>query len=204
MFFCCCWPIGKCAKVLAFFDTLIVAVFAYKSFGMLMDTFNNLHWTTILSFLFFTSFLICHILGTVFIVLAHQKKIARYCLPRLVLISGLTVCSIIVLIFMATYFAGSAQSVNAFLFRVYEYFFGVPLTDSDKVELKHELRYYGVAFFLLAFLFFIYNVFELWLTIKFKQTLNDFEPVPTEPTAPQLSHNPAFAEPPLKSYPNMA
>uniref|UniRef100_A0A1I7TB61 PDR_CDR domain-containing protein n=1 Tax=Caenorhabditis tropicalis TaxID=1561998 RepID=A0A1I7TB61_9PELO len=88
---------------------------------------------------------------------------------------------------MITYFAGSAQSVNNFLFRVYEYFFGETLTDADRVELKHELR-----------------VITLWLTIKFKQSLNEFEPVPTEPTAPQLAHNPAYAEPPLKSYPNMA
>lgn len=50
----------------------------------------------------------------------------------------------------------------------------------------------------------IFSVFALWLTIKFKQSLNDFEPVPTEPTAPQLAHNPAYAQPPLKSYPNMA
>uniref|UniRef100_A0A1I7TB60 PDR_CDR domain-containing protein n=1 Tax=Caenorhabditis tropicalis TaxID=1561998 RepID=A0A1I7TB60_9PELO len=105
---------------------------------------------------------------------------------------------------MITYFAGSAQSVNNFLFRVYEYFFGETLTDADRVELKHELRYYGVGVFRPGHLVFIYNVITLWLTIKFKQSLNEFEPVPTEPTAPQLAHNPAYAEPPLKSYPNMA
>ncbi|UMM30834.1 hypothetical protein L5515_012558 [Caenorhabditis briggsae] len=204
MILCCCWPLGKCAKVLAAFDFLIVGFFFIKSCELLMETANDLHWTTIVSFLFFLGFIICQALGLFFIVLAAKKKCARYCLPRLVLIAGLTVCSLIVLIFMLTYFAGSAQSVNNFLFKVYEYFFGTVLTDAERVELKHELRYYGAAFFVLAALFFIYNVFALWLTIKFKQTLNEFEPVPTEPTAPQLAHNPAYAEPPLKSYPNMA
>ncbi|CAO4375559.1 unnamed protein product [Caenorhabditis nigoni] len=204
MILCCCWPLGKCAKVLAAFDFLIVGFFFIKSCELLMETANDLHWTTIVSFLFFLGFIICQALGLFFIVLAAKKKCARYCLPRLVLIAGLTVCSLIVLIFMLTYFAGSAQSVNNFLFKVYEYFFGTVLTDAERVELKHELRYYGAAFFVLAALFFIYNVFALWLTIKFKQTLNEFEPVPTEPTAPQLAHNPAYAEPPLKSNPNMA
>lgn len=76
---------------------------------------------------------------------------------RLVLIAGLTVCSLIVLIFMVTYFAGSAASVNTFLFRVYEYFFNETLEDTEKVELKHELRYYGASFFVLAATFFIYK-----------------------------------------------
>ncbi|CCD70586.1 Proteolipid protein 2 [Caenorhabditis elegans] len=84
MLLCCCWPLGKCAKVLACFDTLIVAIFAYKSFIILMETMNhNLHWTTVIAFLFFSMFLICEILGTIFIILAAQKKIARYCIPRL-------------------------------------------------------------------------------------------------------------------------
>ncbi|ULT97659.1 hypothetical protein L3Y34_005468 [Caenorhabditis briggsae] len=159
MILCCCWPLGKCAKVLAAFDFLIVGFFFIKSCEMLMETANDLHWTTIVSFFFFLGFIICQALGLFFIVLAAKKKCARYCLPRLVLIAGLTVCSLIVLIFMLTYFAGSAQSVNNFLFKVYEYFFGTVLTDAERVELKHELRYYGAAFFVLAALFFIYKKF---------------------------------------------
>ncbi|CAB3409319.1 unnamed protein product [Caenorhabditis bovis] len=201
MIFCCCWPIQKCCKVLALLDTVIVGYFAYKSTNNLMETWGNWHWTTIAPFLFFVAFFVCHVLGTVLLILGVKRNMAHYCLPRLVLISGLTVCSLICILVMIAYFTGASVSINAFIFRVYEYFFEQQLSDVEKVEMKHELIYYGIAFLILAIAFFVYNVLELMLTRKLQKSLNVFTAVPTAPPAP---YNPAYAAPPQKAYPNLA
>ncbi|KAK6013041.1 hypothetical protein OSTOST_21709 [Ostertagia ostertagi] len=38
MLLCCCWPVHKCVTVLSCFDTLIVAIFTYKSLNLLAHT----------------------------------------------------------------------------------------------------------------------------------------------------------------------
>lgn len=204
MVLCCCWPIHKCVQALSCLDTLVIAIFAYKSFDDFLSTSGDPHWTTIAAVLFFSAFFVCQLLGTVFIHLAHTKNIARYCLPRLVLICGLVVCSLILNIIMIVYFTGGSKAMNGFFFKAYEYFFDEQLSEVNKVELKYEIRNYAIVFFLLTVTFMIYSIFELYLTKKFKDTLRDFQAVPTEASAPQMSYNPEFAEPPKKVYPNIA
>lgn len=204
MLLCCCWPVHKCVTVLSCFDTLIVAVFAYKSLNLLTNTVNDPHWTTIVSSLFFICFFVCQLIATTFIILAQKRSIARYCYPRLVLIAGLTVCSAMACIVIMCYFGGAQSSMNQFIFRVYEYFFE-QIDDRERAELKSELRLYAGGFLALAFTFCVYSIFELLLTRKFYQTLDEFAPVPqAEPIAPlQPAYNPEFAQTPGKVYPNL-
>ncbi|CAI5447535.1 unnamed protein product [Caenorhabditis angaria] len=204
MFLCCCWPIQKLVKLLSCFDSLVIAIFAYNCIDTFMDTINNLHWTTIFSTFFFTFFLVCQLLATVLIFRAASKNIARYCLPRLVLIGGLAICSFAAIVFLIYYFAKGSTQLNEMLYSIIEYFTDEKLEDLERNEYKHQLRYYGVGFLVLASTYFMYNIFQLWLTFKFQSTLNDFEAVSTEPTAPQQSYNPDFGAPPTKYYPNDA
>ncbi|KAK6056595.1 hypothetical protein COOONC_05901 [Cooperia oncophora] len=41
MLLCCCWPVHKCVTVLSCFDTLIVAIFTYKSLNLLAHTIDD-------------------------------------------------------------------------------------------------------------------------------------------------------------------
>ncbi|KJH47375.1 hypothetical protein DICVIV_06538 [Dictyocaulus viviparus] len=110
----------NCFQLLSSFDTLIVGIFAYKSLNVLTRTIYEPHWTTIVSFLFFLCFFVCQLIATTFIILAQRKSVAHYCYPRLVLITGLTLCSSIACIVMIFYFAGSQAAMNNFFFRIYE------------------------------------------------------------------------------------
>ncbi|RCN37665.1 hypothetical protein ANCCAN_16415 [Ancylostoma caninum] len=203
MLLCCCWPVHKCVTVLSCFDTLIVTIFAYKSFNVLTDTIHDPHWSTIFSFLFFLCFAACQLIATIFIILAHKRNIAHYCYPRLVLITGLIVCSAIACIVMLIYFGGAQSSMNNFFFRMYEYFFE-KVDDIEKAELKSELKLYAAGFLALALTFCIYSIFELFLTRKFYQSLDEFTPVPqNDPSAPQPAFNPDFAQTPGKVYPDL-
>ncbi|GMT25307.1 hypothetical protein PFISCL1PPCAC_16604, partial [Pristionchus fissidentatus] len=130
MFLCCCWPVHKCATILSVFDTLIVSIFAYNVFKhlvagqtyvsprLLIKIYND--WMTAVAFLFCTGFLVCQVIGTVFIIMAPKKKIAHYCWPRLVLITGLLICGLIAVVVMGVYFSGKSAGMNNALISVYE------------------------------------------------------------------------------------
>ncbi|CAD6196233.1 unnamed protein product [Caenorhabditis auriculariae] len=121
-------------------------------------------------------------------------SLAHYCLPRLTLIAGLLICSIITFAVLCFYFAGGATTMNEFYYSVLEYFFGEELTDAEKVEMKYETRYYAVGFTALTIVFMIYCVFELLLTRKFYKQLNTFMPVSTEASAPPPAFNPEYSQ----------
>uniref|UniRef100_A0A1I7X7M4 Uncharacterized protein n=1 Tax=Heterorhabditis bacteriophora TaxID=37862 RepID=A0A1I7X7M4_HETBA len=170
-----------------------------------MDTINEPHWTTILSFLFFLSFLICQVIATGFVILAQKKNIAHYCWPRLVLITGLVVCSTVACIVMLCYFGGAASAMNNFFFNAFEYFFYQTFDENQRAEIKSELKLYAAALFVLAITFGLYSVFELMLTRKFYMSLSQFSAVPQiEPSAPHPAYNPDYTQPPTKIYPNIA
>ncbi|KAJ1346194.1 hypothetical protein KIN20_000924 [Parelaphostrongylus tenuis] len=204
MLLCCCWPVHKCVTLLSCFDTLIVAVFAYKSFNLLVNTIYEPHWTTIVSFLFFLSFFTCQLTATIYIILAHRRNLAHYCYPRLVLITGLIVCSVIACAVTIFYLNGSQTTLNNFIFRLCEYFFG-EIDDRERAELKSELKIYAGAFLALGMTFCVYSIIELLLTHKFYKSLKGFAPVPQgDPSAPQPAFNPDFTQTTGKVYPNYA
>uniref|UniRef100_A0A158PBT2 MARVEL domain-containing protein n=1 Tax=Angiostrongylus cantonensis TaxID=6313 RepID=A0A158PBT2_ANGCA len=193
---------GQSTNVLSCFDTLIVAVFAYKSLIVLENTIHEPHWTTIVSFLFFLCFFVCQLIATTFIILAHKRNLAHYCYPRLVLITGLIVCSATACAITIFYFGGPQTAMNKFIFRMYEYFFE-RIDDREKAELKSELKLYAGAFLALGMTFCTYSIFELLLTRKFYKSLKGFEPVPQgDPSAPQPAYNPDYIQTPGKVYPN--
>ncbi|KHJ82210.1 hypothetical protein OESDEN_18098 [Oesophagostomum dentatum] len=104
---------------------------------------------------------------------------------------------------MLFYFGGAQSSMNNFFFRIYEYSFG-KVDEIEKVQLKSELKLYAAAFFALALTFCTYSIFELFLTRKFYQSLDEFRPVPqADPSAPQPAFNPEFGQTPGKVYPNV-
>ncbi|GMS96555.1 hypothetical protein PENTCL1PPCAC_18730, partial [Pristionchus entomophagus] len=203
MFLCCCWPVHKCATILSLFDTLIVSAFAYNVFKNVMKghTENQRKyiifyrdWMTICAFIFCTAFLVCQLIGTVFIIMAPKKKIAHYCWPRLVLITGLLICGLITVIVMAIYFSGQSKAMNEALFSVYEFFFDDQLTQKEKHDLGKDLKYYAGAFFGLSIVFVLYTIFELLLLKKMYNDLKkgEYHPAATqEPSAPPAL-NPDF------------
>ncbi|VDM57879.1 unnamed protein product [Angiostrongylus costaricensis] len=200
MLLCCCWPVHKCVTVLSCFDTLIVAVFAYKSLIVLENTIYEPHWTTIVSFLLFLCFFVCQLMATTFIILAYKRNLAHYCYPRLVLIIGLIVCSAIACTVTIFYFGGPQTAMNKFIFRMYEYFFE-RIDDQEKAELKSELKLYAGAS--QSLLNPVFSIFELLLTRKFYKSLKGFAPVPQgDPSAPQPAYNPDYMQTPGKVYPN--
>lgn len=86
----------------------------------------------------------------------------------------------------------------------FQWFFSEKLDETERRELKNELKIYGYCFFALAVLFCAYTFVELALTKKYYDTLKTFEPVSTvEPTAPQQApYNPEYQA--HKMYPNLA
>ncbi|CAI4229425.1 unnamed protein product [Auanema sp. JU1783] len=186
---CCCWPVHKCVTALSCLDTLIVAYVTYKFGNTLFSTFYEPEWFSVAAFLFFFAFLVCQVLGTVFIIQAHKKNNRRYCYPRLTLLLGLTIIALIACLIVLIYFFGAHTSMNNFFLKAYEWFFGA-VNDKERAEILGELKLYAFAFLLLTLTFFLYSVFELLLTRKFYQSLAHFERVPqNEATAP---HQPPF------------
>ncbi|KAF8374321.1 hypothetical protein PRIPAC_80750 [Pristionchus pacificus] len=203
MFLCCCWPVHKCATILSVFDTLIVSVFFYNVLknvakghtdsDRLSELIHN-DWMTVAGLMFCTAFLVCQLIGTVFICMAPKKKIAHYCWPRLVLITGLLICGVIALVVMCLYFSGKSLAMNNALFAVYEFFFDDKMSQADRQHVSKDLKIYAGAFFALIIVFVLYTLFELLLLRKMYNELKkgEFHPVSTqEPSAPP-AFNPEF------------
>ncbi|GMR49034.1 hypothetical protein PMAYCL1PPCAC_19229 [Pristionchus mayeri] len=203
MFLCCCWPVHKCATILSCFDTLIVFVFFYNVLTAMMkgSTMANSQYSFfcsdpyhIVALLFCTAFLVCQLIGTIFICMAPKKKIAHYCWPRLVLITGLLICATIALVVMGIYFSGQRATMTNAMFSVVDFFYEDPLTPKERQEMSKDLKWYAGVLFALLIVFVIYLLFELLLLKKMYNELkkSEFHPVATqEPTAPP-AFNPEF------------
>ena len=127
--------------------------------------------------------------------MAPKRKIAHYCWPRLVLVCGLAICSLIALIIMGIYFAGSSERLEDMFMAVCGFFFG-EFDEDDKIGMKKDIRNYAYAFAALVSVFFIYTLFELLLLKKMYNDLKDqeFHPVATqEPSAPP-AFNPEYGK----------
>ncbi|CAJ0918255.1 unnamed protein product, partial [Mesorhabditis belari] len=85
-----------------------------------METISSPHWTTVFAFFFFTFFLVCQVLASIFTVLAHKRSLAHYLIPRLILCAGLFICSTIAFIVMLIYFMGGEHKMNEAVFKLHD------------------------------------------------------------------------------------
>ncbi|VDM98212.1 unnamed protein product [Thelazia callipaeda] len=203
MLCCCCWPLYSCALTLSIIDTSFVGIFTFRSAELVFKSTRNSKWIDISILLFFLASFTCELLSLLTLGLSHSRNNSRYVIPRITLLTGQAALTTFISLFLVLYFVGFSQYLNDIFISSYEYWMDEKLSANDRADAVHELFVYAVGIFILSFIYTIYELFELYITKKYQNTLDtppEFIPVlhqePPRPAGPNLNMDQTHYLPP--------
>ncbi|VIO88475.1 Uncharacterized protein BM_BM6132 [Brugia malayi] len=194
MLCCCCWPPYHCALALSVIDATIVGIFAYRTADLLYTSGNNINWIDFGIFLILLGFFICELLSTITLAVSYRRNNSRYVLPRLILLTGQFAITTFISVILILYFMGFTEKLNDVVIASYEYWANDELNEDDRKRAVNELFIYAIGTFVVIFMYTVYELFELYITRKYQNTLDtppEFIPVrsqePPRLAGPKLS-----------------
>uniref|UniRef100_A0A915PWY1 Uncharacterized protein n=1 Tax=Setaria digitata TaxID=48799 RepID=A0A915PWY1_9BILA len=203
MLCCCCWPPYLCALALSVIDVSIVGIFTYRSADLLYRSGNDANWIDFGMFFILLGFFVCEMLSLITLLFSHRRNNSRYVQPRLTLLTGQFIITTLICIILILYLMGFSEKLNEIVISSYEYLADDKLDKDDRLRAIHELFNYAIGTFLVVFVYTIYELFELYITRKYQNTLDtppEFIPVrhqePPVLAGPKLSIGQSHLPPP--------
>ncbi|EJD74519.1 hypothetical protein LOAG_18172 [Loa loa] len=195
MLCCCCWPPYHCALALSVVDATIVGIFAYRSADLLYKSGNDNNWIDFGIFLILLGFFVCELLSMITLAISFRRNNSRFVLPRLTLLTGQFAVTTFISVLLILYFMGFTEKLNDVVIGTYEvYWANDKLNEDDRIRAVNDLFIYAIGTFVLISMYTIYELFELYITRKYQNTLDtppEFIPVrnqePPRLAGPKLS-----------------